>query len=263
MQASPLANIHPEAQIAEGVIVEPFATIAKNVVIGEGSWIGPNAVVFSGSTIGRNCKVFPGAVIGADPQDLKYAGEDTTVEIGDNVVIREYCTVNKGTIAYGKTVVESNILLMAYVHIAHDCHIKSGCILSNAVNLAGHVELNENVIIGGMTAIQQFVRIGAYSYVGGGSKVRKDIPPYVKAARDPISYVGINRIGLERKGFDAESIQRIQDIYRILYVKGWNITQAIDHISTELPGSPEKKSILDFIQNSKGGIMRGFNSLSE
>ncbi|MBT8191387.1 MAG: acyl-ACP--UDP-N-acetylglucosamine O-acyltransferase [Saprospiraceae bacterium] len=263
MKISSLANIHPEAIIAENVVIEAFATIGKEVEIGEGSWIGPNAVIFSGSRVGQNCKIFPGAVIGADPQDLKYAGEETHVVIGDNVVVREYCTINRGTAAYGKTVVESNILLMAYVHVAHDCHIKSGCILSNAVNLAGHVIVNENTIIGGMTAIQQFVRIGQYCYIGGGSKVRKDIPPFVKAARDPISYVGVNRIGLDRNGFETDAISRIQDIYRCLYVKGWNITQAISHIASDMPGSPEKQIILDFINSSEGGIMRGFNSLSE
>ena len=244
MNTFPTANIHPEAKLASDVKVEAFATIHKDVEIGEGSWIGPNVVIFDGVRIGKNCKIVPGAVIGAAPQDLKYAGEETYVYIGDNVTVREFCTINKGTAAYGKTVVESDCLLMAYVHIAHDCHISEKCIISNGVNFAGHVQVGSNVIIGGLTAVQQFVRIGAHSFISGASKVRKDIPPYVKAARDPISYVGINHIGLERRGYSAETIQHIQEIYRYLYVKGWNISKAIEYIETSLPASEEKEEII-------------------
>lgn len=263
MQISDKSNIHPGAKIGKNVEVDAFASIHDGAIIGDGCWIGSNAVIFSGVTIGENCKIFPGAVIGADPQDLKYKGEDTFVEIGNNVTIREYCTINKGTIAYGKTVIEDNCLLMAYVHIAHDCHIKNDCIIANSVNFAGHVIVGSHVYIGGMVAIQQFVNIGGHSYVAGATLVRKDVPPYVKAAREPISYIGINRIGLERRGFPSESIHRIQEIYRYLYVKGWNTSKSLDHIKEQLPESDEKSEILQFIDNSEKGLMRGFSSLSE
>lgn len=263
MEVFPHSNIHPNATLCNNVTIEPYATIQEDVVIGDNVWIGPNVVIFSGTRIGNNCKVYPGAVIGAEPQDLKYKGEKTYVEIGDNVTIREFCTINRGTKAYGKTVVDSNCLLMAYVHVAHDCHISNNCILANGVNLAGHVTINSNVILGGLTAIQQFVRVGDYAYVSGASKVRKDIPPYVKAARDPLSYVGINRIGLERKQFSSEAIHRIQDIYRYLYVKGWNTSKAVDHIKKNIDDSPEKTLVLDFIASSERGLMKGFNSLAD
>ena len=240
MQASAQAYIHPNANVADDVVIEPFAVINDNVTIGSGSHISSNVVIYGHTTIGKNCKIFPGAVIGADPQDLKYAGEDTRVEIGDNVMIRECVTINKGTVAYGKTVVESNTLLMAYVHVAHDCHVKNNCIIANCVNLAGHVILGSYVSIGGMTAIQQFVNVGDHTYITGGSLVRKNVPPFVKAGREPLSYVGVNRIGLERRGFSSEAINRIQDIYRVLFVKGWSVTKAIEHINGALPQSAER-----------------------
>jgi len=261
MSRFPLTNIHDSAKIAQDVKIDSFSTIGANVKIGERTWIGSNVVIYSNVTIGNDCKIFPGAVIGADPQDLKYAGENTYVEIGDNVMIRECCTINKGTKAYGKTVVESNTLLMAYVHIAHDCHVKNNCIIANAVNLAGHVIVGEHVGIGGMTAIQQFVNIGKHSYITGGSLVRKNVPPFVKAAREPLSYVGVNRIGLERRGFSLESINKIQDIYRILFVKGWSITKAIDFIKTNFEPCGDRDRILEFIDNSEKGLMRGFQSI--
>lgn len=258
---SPLAHIHPKAVIGKDVKIDAFAYVDAEVTIGDGTWLAANTVVYEGSSIGKNCKIYPGAVIGADPQDLKYAGEKTKAIIGDNVLIRECVTINKGTKAYGKTVVESNSMLMAYVHIAHDCHVKDHCIIANAVNLAGHVILGSHVSIGGMTAIQQFVNIGAHTYITGGSLVRKNVPPYVKAAREPLSYVGVNRIGLERRGFSADAINRIQDIYRVLFIKGWSMSKALEHIDKAIPGSPEKKHILDFIDKSEKGLMRGFNSL--
>ena len=257
----PQAFIHEDAQIGENVIIEPFACIHGNAVIGDGSWVGSQAVVYGNSIIGKNTKIFPGAVVGADPQDLKYNGEDTTVEIGDNVMIRECVTINKGTSAYGKTIVEDNTLLMAYVHVAHDCHIKKNCIISNAVNIAGHVIIGEYVSIGGMTAIQQFVTIGDHSYITGGSLVRKNVPPFVKAAREPLSYVGVNRIGLERRGYSTDSINTIQDIYRYLFVKGWSVSKAIEYINAHMEESEEREIILKFIQQSERGLMRGFQSL--
>lgn len=258
---SPQAYIHPNAQVGNNVTIEAFAYIDDGVIVGDGSWIATNAVVYKGTSLGKNCKIFPGAVVGASPQDLKYNGEETYAIIGDNVMIRECVTINKGTKAYGKTIVENNTLLMAYVHVAHDCHIKDNCIIANAVNIAGHVILGSHVSIGGMTAIQQFVSIGDHSYITGGSLVRKNVPPYVKAAREPLSYVGVNRIGLERRGFSSESINRIQDIYRVLFIKGWSVSKALEHIESALPESAEKKTILEFIDSSEKGLMRGFNSL--
>ena len=256
-----LFYIHPDAKIADNVIIEPFASIHSGVTIAEGTWIGSNAVIYDDVHIGKNCKIFPGAVVGAIPQDLKYQGEKTYVEIGDNVTIRECCTINKGTKAYGKTIIEDNTLLMAYVHVAHDCHIKKNCIIANAVNLAGHVIIGEYVGIGGVTAVQQFVSIGDHAYVSGGSLVRKNVPPYVKAGREPLSYIGVNRIGLERRGFSLESINRIQDIYRMLFVKGWSISKALEIVKTECPPSNERDQILEFIDNSEKGLMRGFQSI--
>ncbi len=258
---SPLAFVHKNAIIGNDVTIEPFAYVDDNVSVGDGSIISTHSVLYSGTTIGKNCKIFPQAVIGADPQDLKYKGENTKAIIGDNVMVRECVTINKGTKAYGKTIVEDNTLLMAYVHVAHDCHVKRNCIIANAVNLAGHVILGEHVSIGGMTAIQQFVSIGNHTYITGGSLVRKNVPPYVKAAREPLSYVGVNRIGLERRGFTKDSIDRIQDIYRVLFIKGWSMSKALEHIEKAMPGSQEKKDILDFIDKSEKGLMRGFNSL--
>jgi len=257
----PQAFVHENASIGKNVTIEPFACVHDNAVIGDDSWIGSQAVIYGNTTIGKGTKVFPCAVVGADPQDLKYNGEDTTVEVGDNVMIRECVTINKGTVAYGKTIVEDNTLLMAYVHVAHDCHIKKNCIIANAVNIAGHVILGEHVSIGGMTAIQQFVTIGDHSYITGGSLVRKNVPPFVKAGREPLSYVGVNRIGLERRGYTSDSINRIQDIYRYLFVKGWSITKAIEYINREVEDSPERAVILDFIDQSERGLMRGFQSL--
>ena len=261
MQDNPLYYIHPDSQVGQNVTIEPFACIHAGVSIGDGSWIGSGAVIYENVTIGKNTKIFPGAVIGAVPQDLKYKGEKTWVEIGDNVSIRECCTINKGTSAYGKTIVESNSLLMAYVHVAHDCHIHKNCIIANAVNLAGHVVIGEYVGIGGMTAVQQFVAIGDHAYISGGSLVRKNVPPYVKAGREPLSYIGVNRIGLERRGYNTESINRIQDIYRLLFVKGWSISKALEVIEQECPESNERNQILDFINTSENGLMRGFQSI--
>lgn len=258
---SPMAYISPDAVIGKNVKIDPFAVVEGDAQIGDGTWLASNSVIYSGTSIGKNCKIYPGAVIGADPQDLKYNGEKTSAVVGDNVLIRECVTINKGTKAYGKTVVENNSMLMAYVHIAHDCHVKDHCIIANAVNLAGHVILGSHVSIGGMTAIQQFVNIGAHTYITGGSLVRKNVPPYVKAAREPLSYVGVNRIGLERRGFSNEAINRIQDIYRVLFIKGWSMSKALDHIDKAIPASAEKKHILDFIDKSEKGLMRGFNSL--
>jgi UDP-N-acetylglucosamine acyltransferase len=249
--------IHPEAKIGKNVIVEPFATVDKGVEIGDGTWIGPNAVIMEGAKLGKNCKIFPGAVISAIPQDLKFKGEETTVEIGNNVIVREFVTINRGTVEKHKTSVGDNTLLMAYVHVAHDCNIGKNCILANNVTLAGHVEIGDFVVLEGLVAVQQFLKIGSHAFIAGASLIRKNVPPYVKAAREPLSYAGINSIGLRRRGFDNETILNIEDIYRIIYVRSNNISQALNAVELEIPASEEKRNIIKFIRGSTKGIIRG------
>ncbi|AHJ97482.1 acyl-ACP--UDP-N-acetylglucosamine O-acyltransferase [Hymenobacter swuensis] len=255
----PLAYIHPEAKIAQNVVVEPFTTIDKDVEIGEGTWIGPNVTIMAGARIGKNCKIFPGAVIAAQPQDLKFAGEKTTVHIGDNTVIRECVTVNRGTVDKLKTVVGSNCLLMAYVHVAHDCVIGNNCILANTVQVAGHVEIGDYAIVGGSSAIHQFVHIGQHAMISGGSLIRKDVPPFVKAGREPLTYVGINSIGLRRRGFSDQKIAEIQQLYRLLFLSGLNNAAALDQIELELAPSPERDEVVNFIRNSGRGVIKGYS----
>ncbi|MAW66064.1 MAG: acyl-[acyl-carrier-protein]--UDP-N-acetylglucosamine O-acyltransferase [Flavobacteriales bacterium] len=254
----PLAYIHPQAKIAKNVVIEPFVTIENNVKIGEGTWIGPNVTIMEGSRIGKNCRVFPGAVIGAIPQDLKFNGEDSLAIIGDNVTIRECVTVNRGTEDRNKTVIGDNTLLMAYVHIAHDCSIGNNVILANSTNLGGHVDIDDFAILGGGTLVHQFCHIGKHVMLSGGALVNKDIPPYVKAGRDPISYIGINSIGLRRRFYPPEKIQEIQELYRIIYLKGMNNSQAVNYIEAEVKVSKERDEIISFIQDSKRGIMKGY-----
>jgi UDP-N-acetylglucosamine acyltransferase len=256
---NPSPYIHPEAIIGQNVTIEPFAFISKNVIIGDGCWIGPHSSIMEGARIGNNCKIFPGAVVSGIPQDLKFHGEDTLTEIGDNTIIRECVTVNRGTEDRFKTVVGKNCLLMAYVHIAHDCIIGNNVVLANSVNLAGHVTIEDFAILEGYVGVSQFVSIGAHSFVSGQTGVRKNVPPFAKAAREPLQYVGINSVGLRRRGFSNESIIQIEDIYRTLYVKGLNVTNAIAVIEQEAPASMEKDQILTFIRNSTNGIMRGLS----
>jgi UDP-N-acetylglucosamine acyltransferase len=256
----PLAYVHPGAKIAKNVVIEPFTTIHNNVVIGEGTWIGSNVTIMEGARIGKNCNIFPGSVISAVPQDLKFQDEETIVEIGDNTTLREYVTINRGTVDKGKTVVGKNCLIMAYCHIAHDCVVGDNCIFSNNSTLAGHVTVGNHVILAGMTAVHQFCTIGQHAFITGGSLVRKDVPPFVKGAREPMSYVGINSIGLRRRGFKSEKIREIQNIYRILYQKSFNNTQAARLIEVEMEATNERDEILQFIKNSKRGIMKGYFS---
>ena len=256
---SQLSYIHPNAKIGKDVTIEPFSTVYENVEIGEGTWIGPNVTIFQGARIGKNCRIFPGAVISAIPQDLKFKGEDTTVEIGDNTTIRECVTINRGTADKMKTAIGSNCLIMAYVHIAHDCIIGNNIVIANSVNLAGHVEIEDYTILEGLVAVQQFVKIGAHAFVTGGSLVRKNVPPFTKAAREPLQYIGINSVGLRRRGYNNERILEIEDIYRTLYIKGHNVTNALAIIEQEAPVSHEKEQILNFIRESKNGIMRGIS----
>ncbi len=256
----PLAYVHPGAKIAKNVVIEPFTTIHNNVIIGEGTWIGSNVTIMEGARIGKNCNIFPGSVISAIPQDLKFQDEETTVEIGDNTTLREYVTINRGTVDRGKTVVGKNCLIMAYCHIAHDCIVGDNCIFSNNSTLAGHVTVGNHVILAGMTAVHQFCTLGQHAFITGGSLVRKDVPPFVKGAREPMSYVGINSIGLRRRGFTSEKIREIQNIYRILYQKGFNNTQAVGLIEADMEATTERDEILQFIKNSKRGIMKGYFS---
>lgn len=254
----PLAYVHPQAKIANNVVIEPFVTIEKNVTIEEGTWIGHHVTIMEGAHIGKNCRIFPGAVIAAIPQDLKFDGEETTVHIGNNTTIREFVTINRGTKASYKTVIGNNCLLMAYVHVAHDCVIGDHVILANAATLGGHIEIDDYAIIGGLAAVHQFVKIGAHSIISGGGMARKDIPPFTKAAREPISYVGVNSIGLRRRGFTNEQINHIQDIYRIIYLRGYNVSQAVNIIEADVPATPERDEILSFISKSTRGIMKGY-----
>jgi len=256
----PLAYVHPQAKVARNVVVEPFTTINNNVTIGSGTWIGSNVTIMEGARIGKNCRIFPGAVISAIPQDLKFEGEDSLTIIGDDTTIRECVTVNRGTNASGKTVIGSNCLIMATSHIAHDCVIGDYSIIVNGVALAGHVIIGKHAIIGGLAAVHQFIHIGDHAMISGGSLVRKDVPPYTKAAKEPLSYVGINSIGLRRRGFSSEKISEIQEIYRTLYQKNYNNTQALEIIEAEMEATPERDEITLFIRNSQRGIMKGYSA---
>ena len=254
-----LSYIDSQAKLAKNVVVEPFVTIEKNVEIGSGTWIGSNVTIMEGARIGKNCEIFPGAVISAIPQDLKFEGEESLAIIGDNTVIRECATINRATKATGKTVVGDNCLIMAYAHIAHDCKVGNNSIIVNNVALGGHVEIGDFAIIGGLSAIHQFVKIGNHAMISGGSLVRKDVPPFVKAGREPLSFVGINSIGLRRRSFSDEEIGEIQEIYRVLYQKNHNNTQAINKIEIDFKVSKNRDEIIDFVKNSGRGIMRGYN----
>ncbi|MCF0200891.1 MAG: acyl-ACP--UDP-N-acetylglucosamine O-acyltransferase [Bacteroidales bacterium] len=254
----PLAYIHPNAKIAEDVKIEPFAWIGEDVEIGEGTWIGPNVTIMDGARIGKNCKIFPGAVISAIPQDLKYHGELTYCFIGDGTTIRESATVNKGTEASGKTVVGKNCLLMAYTHVAHDCFLGDNVIMANAATLAGHITVGDWAIFGGLTAVSQFVTVGAHAMTSGGAMVNKDIPPFVKTTPGfPVHYMSVNSVGLSRRAFSNERIAAIQDIYRAIYNSGMSVSNAVQYIKENMPDTDDRQLILDFIQNSKLGIIKG------
>jgi UDP-N-acetylglucosamine acyltransferase len=252
------STIHPKAKIGNNVKIEPYSFISENVEIGEGTWIGPHVTIFDYVKIGKNCKIFPGAVIGAIPQDLKFDGEVTYVEIGDNTVIRECATINRGTAASGKgkTVVGSNCLLMSYTHVAHDCRLGDHVIMVSYVGIAGETDVDDWAIIGGSSVAHQFSKIGAHAMVSGGSLISKDIPPYALAGRRPISFCGINIVGLRRRGFTNEQIERIKDIYKVLYSSGMNRTDACNALDEKYPDSPEKDIIVNFVRNSKRGIIK-------
>lgn len=255
----PLANIHPDARIAESAVIEPFATIAADVEIGENTWIGPNTCICDGARIGANVRIFPGAQISCEPQDLKYNGEKTTAHIGDNTTIREFVTISRGTDDRMDTSVGANCLLMAYSHIAHDCEVADHCIIGNAVQVAGHVIIDEYAILSGITAVHQFVHIGSHVMISGGSLVRKDVPPFIKAGREPLSFAGINSVGLRRRNFSNETLNDIQTAYRYIYQSDLNNTKAIDKIKSKIEQSDEIRQIVEFVESSERGIIRGFS----
>lgn len=250
--------VHPNAKIGKNVTIEPFAYIAENVEIGDNCWIGPHAVIFDYVKIGNNCKVFPGAVLGAEPQDLKFSGEISYVEIGDNTTIRECVTINRGTAASGRslTKVGNNCLIMSYVHIAHDCTVGNNCILVSHVGIAGETDIDDWATIGGGTLIHQFSKIGAHAMIGGGCALNKDVPPYILAARTPVAFEGINIIGLRRRGFTATEIEEIKSIYKFIYESKLNVSDACKHIMEQYPDSEHAKVIVNFISASKRGIVK-------
>ena len=258
-----LTAVDPRAKIGKNVTVEPFTTIASDVVIGAGTWIGSNVTIMDGARIGKNCKIFPGTVISAIPQDLKFDGEDTQTIIGDNTTLRECVTINRGTKALGYTKVGNDCLIMATSHVAHDCVLGNNVIIANGCGIAGHVEIGDFVVMGGLSAVQQFGKIGKHVMISGGSLIRKDIPPYVKVAREPISYAGINSVGLRRRGFTNDKIFEIQNIYRAIFQMKMNTTQAIEYIEKEMLPTMERDEIITFIQNSPRGIVKGYGSTKE
>lgn len=255
-----LAAVDKRAKIGKGVVVEPFTTIAGDVVIGEGTWIGPNVTIMDGARIGKNCRIFPGTVISAIPQDLKFDGEDTQVIIGDGTTVRECVTINRGTKALGYTKIGNDCLIMATSHIAHDCVLGNNVIIVNGCGIAGHVEIGDYTVMGGLSAVHQFGKIGKHVMISGGTLVRKDIPPYVKVAREPMSYAGINSVGLRRRGFSNEKIFEIQKIYQHLFQSKMNVSQAMKLIEKEMLPTVERDEILEFIKNSPRGIVKGYGT---
>jgi UDP-N-acetylglucosamine acyltransferase len=254
---SNLAFVHPKAILGENIIVDPFAYVAGNVVIGDGTWVGPNSTILDGARIGKNCKIFPSSVVSGIPQDLKFRGEESTAEIGDGTTVREGVTVNRGTAAVGRTIIGDNCLLMAYAHIGHDCRIGKFCIIGNASAMAGEVNIDDWAILSAGTMVHQFTRVGAHVMIGGGSKIRTDVPPFIKADRDPLSFMGLNTVGLTRRGFEKERIDEIHNIYRAIYQSKMNTTQALEYIEKEFKPTPDRDYILEFIRKSERGIIRG------
>jgi UDP-N-acetylglucosamine acyltransferase len=254
---SNLANVSKKARIGNNVTIEPFATVYDDVEIGDDTYIHPNAVIYPDTIIGKGCKIFPGAVIGIINQDLKYRGEKTTTIIGNNTTIREFATIHKGTADRMTTKVGNNCLIMCYTHLGHDCSIGNNVIIANNGSLAGHITVEDFVVIEGVVAAQQFVNIGAHAFVAGASLVRKSIPPYIRVAREPLQFIGVNTIGLSRRGFDKETIKQIEDIYRIIFVRGHNLSNALDIVENEIPDSSIRKEILGFIRRQEDGIVKG------
>ena len=255
-----LTAVDPRAKIGKNVSIQPFTTVAADVEIGDETGIGPNVTIMNGARIGKNCRIFPGTVISAIPQDLKFDGEDSQVIIGDNTTIRECVTVNRGTKALGYTKIGNDCLIMATSHIAHDCVIGNNVVIVNGCGIAGHVEIGDYVVMGGLSAVHQFGKIGKHVMISGGTLVRKDIPPYIKVAREPMSYAGINSVGLRRRGFSNEKIFEIQKIYRAIFQMKMNVSQALAYIEKEMLPTAERDEIITFIQNAPRGIVRGYGS---
>lgn len=255
---SPLAHIDPAAKIGKNVTIEPFAYIQADVEIGDGCWIGPHASIMNGAIIGKNCNIHSGAVIAGVPQDLKFRGEKSVAIIGDNTTVRECATINRGTAAQGSTIIGSNCLLMAYVHVGHDCVVGDYVVLVNRVSLAGEVEIGDWAILGGHVAVHQFCRIGDHSMISGGTLISKDVAPFTKVAHNPPSFVGINSIGLRRRGFSADEITLIQDMCRILFQSGMSYSNACDKIETEYPSSDLRNLMIDFVRSSKRGVSKPY-----
>jgi UDP-N-acetylglucosamine acyltransferase len=249
--------IHPNAKIGKDVTISPFVTIYDDVEVGDGTYIHPHVTLYPGARIGKNCKIYPGVTVAAEPQDLKFKGEYTTAVVGDNTTLRECVTVHRGTASKGHTIVGSNCLIMAYCHVAHDCELGNNIIISNATQLAGEVVVDDNTVIGGGTLVHQFTHIGSYVMIQGGTLVNKDIPPYVMAARTPVSFAGLNIVGLRRRGFSNEQIATLQEIYRRIFNSDSNMTDALNSIEAELPASTERDYVLSFIRNSSRGVIKG------
>ncbi len=255
-QIHPQAAVGENAQIGENVTVGPFAVVEDGAVVGDGCQIAAHAHITQWARLGKDVRVFTGAVIGSNPQDLKFEGEETTMDVGDRTVIREYATLNRGTHESGSSSVGEDCLLMAYTHVAHDCHLGNRVIMANSVNMAGHVTIEDWVIIGGMVPIHQFVRLGQHSFIGGGWRVPQDVPPYALVAGEPIDYRGVNSVGLRRRGFSNATINSIKHAYRIIYRSKLNVTQAITQIKDEMEMTDEIQTIVNFIENdSDRGIV--------
>ncbi len=254
-QIDPRAVVSPKATIGEDVYIGPFVVVEDDVVIGDRTWIGPSAVIYNGSRIGRDCKIHQGASVGNAPQDLKYKGEPTLLEMGDNVTVREYVTLNRGTTESGKTMIGSNCLFMAYSHVAHDCTVGNNVILANCVALGGHVKLGNWVIVGGLTPVHQFCLVGDHAMIGGGFRVVKDVPPYVLAGHEPLAFEGLNLLGLRRRNFPSKTIEMLDHTFRLLYRSNLNVSQAVVRIQEEVELIPEVQNVLDFILRSKRGII--------
>lgn len=254
---SKLANISPEAKLHESVTVESFSTIYEDVEIGEGCVIGPNVTIYPGARIGKNVQIYPGAVISAVPQDLKFHGEYTTTEIGDNTIIRECVTIHRGTDDRLKTSIGENCLLMCYVHVGHDCAIGNNVVIANSTGISGHVTIEDWAIVEGMCGVQQFVRIGKHAFVAGMTSVRKNVPPFIRVAREPLTYAGVNAIGLRRRGIEDEKLKIIEDIYRNLFILNNSISNGVKSIESEIPDCDEKQMVLNFIKESPKGIIKG------
>lgn len=248
------AIVDPGAELGRGVVVGPWALIGPGVEIGEGTEIGPRVLIAKDTTVGEDCRIANGAVLGTDPQDMKYRGERSRLEVGDRTVIREFATLNRGTSASGRTLVGTDCLLMAYSHVAHDCELGNHVILANSVNMGGHVLIEDWAIVGGLTPIHQFVRIGAHAFVGGGSRVPQDVPPYCRAAGNPPKLYGLNSVGLERRGLSPETRRALKQAYRILFQADEALSRAVGRVEQEVPGIPEVKHLLQFIRSSERGI---------